>query len=185
VKNKPTVLFVATTPFAVNAFLRLHMIKLADLFHVVLCVNRHLYKLSPDILSCVEVHHVPFVRKVAPLDDLKSGLQLLALIRRIRPTVIHSITPKAGLLAMVVGYLASVQHRWHTFTGQVWATKHGPVRLILKNLDRLIVFFATQIFADSVSQTRFLSAEGVIQIEQIMVLASTHFAEFRSRPKLP
>ena len=175
-KNKPTVLFVATTPFAVNAFLRLHMLKLADLFHVVLCVNRHLYPLSPDILSCVEVHHVPFVRKVAPLDDLKSGLQLLALIRRVRPTVIHSITPKAGLLAMVVGYLASVPHRWHTFTGQVWATKHGPVRLILKNLDRLIVFFATQIFADSVSQTRFLSAEGVIQIEQIMVLGAGSIA---------
>ncbi len=176
VKNKPTVLFVATTPFAVNAFLRLHMLKLADLFHVVLCVNRHLYALSPDILSCVEVHHVPFVRKVAPLDDLKTGLQLLALIRHVRPHVIHSITPKAGLLAMVVGYLAAVPHRWHTFTGQVWATKRGPVRIILKNLDRLIVFFATQIFADSVSQTRFLSAEGVIQIEQITVLGAGSIA---------
>jgi len=176
VKNKPTVLFVATTPFAVNAFLRLHMLKLADLFHVVLCVNRHLYPLSPDILDCIEVHHVAFVRKIAPADDLKSGLQLLALIRRIRPHVIHSITPKAGLLAMVAGYLASVQHRWHTFTGQVWATKHGPLRLILKNLDRLTVFFATKIFADSVSQTLFLSAEAVIQLEQITVLGAGSIA---------
>ena len=175
-KNKPTVLFVATTPFAVNAFLRLHMLKLSEFFHVVLCVNRHLYPLSPDILDCVEVHHVPFVRKVAPLDDLKSALQLLALIRRIRPQVIHSITPKAGLLAMVSGYLASVQHRWHTFTGQVWATKLGPVRLILKNVDRLIVFFATKIFADSVSQTRFLSLEAVIKIDKITVLGAGSIA---------
>jgi lipopolysaccharide/colanic/teichoic acid biosynthesis glycosyltransferase len=163
------------------------MLKLAESFHVVLCVNRHVYPLSPDILGCVEVHHVPFVRKVAPLDDLKSALQLLALIRRIRPQVIHSITPKAGLLAMVSGYLASVQYRWHTFTGQVWATKHGPVRLILKNFDRLIVFFATKIFTDSVSQTRFLSSEAVIQMDQITVLGAGSIAGVdinRYRPNL-
>ena len=185
--NKPTVLFVATTPFAVNAFLRLHMLKLAEFFHVVLCVNRHLYPLSPDIPGCVEVHHVPFVRKIALLDDLKSALHLLALIRRIRPQVIHSITPKAGLLAMVAGYVASVQHRWHTFTGQVWATKHGPLRLILKNLDRVTVLFATKIFADSLSQTRFLSSESVIPLEQITVLGAGSIAgvdinRFQSNP---
>ena len=77
---------------------------------------------------------------------------------------------------MVAGYLASVQHRWHTFTGQVWATKHGPLRLILKSLDRLTVFFATKIFADSVSQTLFLSAEAVIQLEQITVLGAGSIA---------
>ena len=176
VNNKPTVLFVATTPFAVNAFLRLHMLKLSEFFHVVLCVNRHLYPLSPDILGCVEVHHVPFVRKIAPLGDLKSALQLFVLIRRIRPQIIHSITPKAGLLAMVGGYLAFVQHRWHTFTGQVWANKHGPLRLMLKNLDRLTVFFATKIFADSISQTHFLSGEAVIQLEHITVLGAGSIA---------
>ena len=176
VRNKPTVLFVATTPFAVNAFLRLHMLKLADLFHVVLCVNRHSYSLSSDILGCIEVHHVPFVRKIAPLDDLKSALRLWALVRRIRPQIIHSITPKAGLLAMAAGYLNLVPHRWHTFTGQVWSTKTGSVRGVLKNLDRLTVFFATQVFADSVSQARFLSSEAVIQLEQITVLGTGSIA---------
>ena len=163
------------------------MLKLAEFFHVVLCVNRHLYPLSPDIPGCVEVHHVPFVRKIAPLADLKSALHLLALIRRIRPQVIHSITPKAGLLAMVAGYVASVQHRWHTFTGQVWATKHGPLRLILKNLDRVTVLFATKIFADSLSQTRFLSSEAVISLERITVLGAGSIAgvdinRFQSNP---
>ena len=88
---------------------------------------------------------------------------------------------------MVAGYVASVQHRWHTFTGQVWATKHGPLRLILKNLDRVTVLFATKIFADSLSQTRFLSSEAVIPLERITVLGAGSIAgvdinRFQSNP---
>ena len=88
---------------------------------------------------------------------------------------------------MVAGYVASVQHRWHTFTGQVWATKHGPLRFILKNFDRVTVLFATKIFADSLSQTRFLSSESVIPLEQITVLGAGSIAgvdinRFQSNP---
>jgi len=90
--------------------------------------------------------------------------------------VIHSITPKAGLLAMLAGFIAHVPNRWHTFTGQVWATKQGFSRSALKAFDRLIVLLASKVFADSASQCRLLRDEGIVGTGQIGMLGSGSIA---------
>ena len=95
----PTIMFVATTPFAVNAFLASHIAVLSRHWRIVLCTNLEAYELLPSLLSRVEVHHISFARRISLSIDLKSFLQLATLVRQVRPIVIHSITPKAGLLA--------------------------------------------------------------------------------------
>jgi glycosyltransferase involved in cell wall biosynthesis len=137
---------------------------------VVLCTNLDAYKLAPALLNNVEVHHIPFARRVAIGIDLKTLLMLTMLVRQVKPTVIHSITPKAGLLAMLAGLIGRAPNRWHTFTGQVWATKLGFSRSILKAFDQLIVMLATKVFADSASQCRLLQDEGIVQDGQIEIM---------------
>ena len=168
--NVPTVMFVATTPFAVNAFLANHIGALLKIYRVVLCTNLDAYKLAPALLNNVEVHHIPFARRVAIGIDLKTLMMLTVLVRKIKPTVMHSITPKAGLLAMLAGLMGGVPNRWHTFTGQVWATKLGLSRSALKAFDQLIVQLATKVFADSASQCRLLKDERVVRDGQIEIL---------------
>lgn len=174
--NVPTVMFVVTTPFAVNAFLVNHMAALSKEFRIILCTNLDAYKLAPGLLNSLEVHHIPFFRRVSLVTDLKCLLKLTALVRQVRPAVIHSITPKAGLLAMLAGFIGRVPNRWHTFTGQVWATKQGLVRGALKAFDRLIVLLASKVFADSASQCRLLRDEGVVREGQIGMLGSGSIA---------
>jgi len=174
--NMPTVMFVATTPFAVNAFLANHIGALLKTSKVVLCTNLDAYKLAPALLNNVEVHHIPFARRVAIGIDLKTLLMLTMLVRKVKPRVIHSITPKAGLLAMLAGLIGQAPNRWHTFTGQVWATKLGLSRSILKAFDQLIVMLATKVFADSASQCRLLQDEGIVQDGQIEILGSGSIA---------
>jgi glycosyltransferase involved in cell wall biosynthesis len=124
----------------------------------------------------VEVHHIPFERKISLVTDIKSLLKLIALVRQVRPVVIHSITPKAGMLAMLAGLVAGVPNRWHTFTGQVWATRQGFARSALKTLDRLIVLLTSKVFADSASQCRLLRDEWVVRDGQISMLGSGSIA---------
>jgi glycosyltransferase involved in cell wall biosynthesis len=76
--------------------------------------------------------------------------------------VVHTITPKAGLLAQVAAYLAGVPHRLHTFTGQVWVTQHGLAKALLKKIDRFYATCATHILVDSPSQRDFLIEQGVL-----------------------
>lgn len=168
--NLPTVMFVATTPFAVNAFLANHIGALLKIYRVVLCTNLDAYKLAPALLNNVEVHHIPFARRVAIGIDLKTLLTLTILVRKVKPTVVHSITPKAGLLAMLAGLMGGAPNRWHTFTGQVWATKLGLSRSALKAFDQLIVLLASKVLADSASQCRLLQDEGIVREGQIEML---------------
>jgi glycosyltransferase involved in cell wall biosynthesis len=78
--------------------------------------------------------------------------------------------PKTGLLAMIAAWITGVPNRLHTFTGQVWATKHGWKRNALKLFDKLIVLFATHILVDSPSQLAFLVSEGVLSKDKGIVI---------------
>jgi glycosyltransferase involved in cell wall biosynthesis len=93
-------------------------------------------------------------------------------MRRERFDLVHSMTPKAGLLAMVAARVARVPVRLHTFTGQVWATRAGFRRAALKFLDTIIARAATFVLADSHSQRSFLVSEGVVSASKVSVLAN-------------
>lgn len=166
----PLVFMIATTPFAVNAFLENHITTLSRHYKIIVLTNLLAYELAPKILSKVEVRHINFSRKISFLSDIKTLLKLTLLFCKFRPSVIHSITPKAGLLAIAAAFISRTPNRWHTFTGQVWVTREGLIRHILKGLDKLIVSMATRVFADSLSQCRHLENEGVVRIGQISVL---------------
>lgn len=175
-KDVSRIMFVATTPFAVNAFLASHLKSLSKYYEITLCVNLNSYTLSPDLRDFAEVVDIAFARKISPFSDLTSLIRLFSAVSRIRPVAIHSITPKAGLLAMMAGFLARVPNRWHTFTGQVWATKRSLSRHILKAMDRLIIALSTRVFADSGSQCRFLTNERVVTETGISVLGGGSIA---------
>lgn len=68
--------------------------------------------------------------------DLAALASLVRLFRQSRFAAIQSVTPKAGLLSMLAGWLARVPVRIHIFTGQVWATRRGFTRWFLKLMDR-------------------------------------------------
>ncbi len=162
--------FIATTPYAVNPFLKSHLLHLSKFYEVILCVNQNVYPLDDEIKKTIAVHHFDIKRKISFLKDFHALLQLTILFFKLRPNSIHSITPKAGLLAMMAGFMARVPYRFHTFTGQVWASKKSFSRFFLKSLDRIIVIFSTQIFTDSQSQSNFLCSEGVVKLGSAKVL---------------
>lgn len=154
-----SICFVATSPFAVNAFLLEHLHMLSQYFQVTLCVNTDEYPLSRLIDERVQVLHVPIERKISLFNDFLALLRLIEIFRRSDFDVVHSITPKGGALAMLASFLCRVPNRIHTFTGQVWVTRSGVIRSLLKFIDRLIVGWATTVLSDSTSQSRFLERE--------------------------
>ncbi|RXE73130.1 glycosyltransferase family 1 protein, partial [Muribaculaceae bacterium Isolate-013 (NCI)] len=65
---------------------------------------------------------VPMERRMAPLKDLVSLWRLIRVFRSEKPRMVHSITPKAGLLCMMAAWMCRVPVRVHTFTGLVFPT---------------------------------------------------------------
>jgi len=105
--------------------------------------------------------------------DVRALIILCMIIFRLRPDVVHSIMPKAALLAGISGMLCGVPSRIHTFTGQTWARKRGIARFVLILLDRIVVRCCTHCLTDSRSQSEYLRKNGIVKYgRSIPVLAS-------------
>jgi len=112
----------------------------------------------------------PINRKISPVKDFLALVYLYKLFRRNRFDLIHSITPKAGLLSMISSTFAQIPIRVHTFTGQVWTTRTGVSRAILKMADKIIALLATKVLVDSFSQRSFLIENNIITEKNSLVL---------------
>jgi glycosyltransferase involved in cell wall biosynthesis len=91
---------------------------------------------------------VPMERKISPFKDLVSLFRLIRLFHREKPWMVHSLTPKAGLLAMTAAWICRVPVRIHMFTGLVFPTTTGLKQKILMATDSITCACATNILPE-------------------------------------
>lgn len=96
----------------------------------------------------VKINSIEMAREISPLQDLRSLYSLYRYFKQEKPDIIHSITPKAGLLSMIAGKLAGVPIRMHTFTGLIFPTRTGFMQKVLIQMDRLLCSCATHIYPE-------------------------------------
>jgi glycosyltransferase involved in cell wall biosynthesis len=127
-----------------------------------------------EIAKSLKMHYRPIkmARKVEPFHDLRTLIILTRLLRRKRFDIIHSSTPKAGLLTALAGALARAPVRIHTFTGQVWVGMQGVTRKIMVFCDWIIGHLNTHCYADSESQRNFLVNERLVAASKLSVLGA-------------
>lgn len=168
---KKKVCFIAAIESTVKAFLLDHIRIMDCYFDVSLAVNtRNTSFLKPYGIE-TPVIPVGIVREISFFTDLRALFELWLLFRKERYDVIHSVTPKAGLLSMLAGIFSGIPIRIHTFTGQVWVTRKGPGRWVLKTADRILAACATHVLVDSQSQRTFLIEQGVVSGRGAHVIA--------------
>ncbi len=124
---------------------------------------------------------VEIPRKISLAKDLRALYALYRLFKERRFDIVHSTTPKAGLLCALAGSLARVPVRMHTFTGQPWVGLSGLKKQLSKSSDRLIGWLNTRCFADSESQRRFIVEQNVVVPDRIDVLGSGSLAGINLR----
>lgn len=123
-------------------------------------------------------HFLAVARRPNPLLDLLTCLQLFKLFFNERFDILHTATPKASLLGSLLGWMAGIPIRLHTFTGQVWQVRTGLMRTLLKASDRLVISLNTRCYADSASQVRFLESERVAKPGEVLVLGEGSLSGF-------
>lgn len=96
----------------------------------------------------VKTHAIEMYRRMSPIKDMKSLWQLIRVFRKEKPYMVHSMTPKAGLLCMLAAWWTRVPVRLHTFTGLVWPTETGLKKKLLMFTDKITCFCATHIIPE-------------------------------------
>ena len=122
---RPRICYVVSSEITVKAFLLEHIRAAAERHDVTVLAHTQDRGALRALGVPVDITPVAIERRIAPLADLAALFALIGLFRRSRFDLVHSVTPKAGLLAALAGAAARVPVRIHTFTGQVWATREG------------------------------------------------------------
>ena len=120
--------------------------------------------------SGVLMHGVAMKRQMSPFSDLISQVLVWRLLRRLRPDIVHTHTPKAGLLGMIAASLAGVKVRIYTMNGLVLMTRRGWRRWLLTFTETLACARATDVFCISHSLRKVAVDLGVCPAGKIRTL---------------
>lgn len=120
----------------------------------------------------VPVHGIAMPRRVSPLGDAASLARLTALLARLQPDLVHSHTPKGGLLGTIAATLAGVKKRIYHMRGLPLMTATGTQRKILTATERTSCTLATRVLAVSGSLRDYAVEEGLCSPSKIQVLGS-------------
>lgn len=187
--KKPKILIVAAIPMTIKMFLLGYVSVLAERYDVtVVCSGEGSDSLT-KLLPRVRFKVIDIKRRIDLRSDMNALKCLVGFMRSENFDMIHSVTPKAGLLAQLAGWLCGVRTRLHTFTGQVWVTQKGFKRKLLKWCDLIVAACATNLLADSVSQKEFLICERIVNPKKIGVIGAgsisgVDLARFRPDPNV-
>ena len=88
-------------------------------------------------------------RKITPLQDLRCLIQLIRFLREEKPHIIHSHTPKAGIIGMLAAFIARIPVRMHTVAGLPLMEAKGLKKRILYAVERLTYRCATHVYPNS------------------------------------
>lgn len=174
---KRKIAFVVAIPMTATAFLMDHIAALQVYYEVhLICNFPNEDSKKPFEEVGIICHTAPILRDINLIGDLKGLFALRKLFKKEKFECVHSVTPKAGLLTACAGWLARVPHRVHIFTGQVWATRKGAMRTMLKMMDRMIALLDTNLLVDGEGQRRFLIENGVLSEKNSSVPANGSIA---------
>ncbi len=139
------ILRISTIPKSLNTFCRgqLHMI--SEHYEVVAVSSPGQELEMIKNREGVRIIAVPMERHISLWRDMKSLVKMIGVMRREKPDIVHSLTPKAGLLSMLSAWITRVPVRMHTYTGLVFPTATGMKQRVLILMDKLLCRCATYI----------------------------------------
>lgn len=164
---KKSIALVVTTPLSFNVFYKNHIVFLKEFYKVTLIAN---FNLDICTIEGVKKIHIDIERRPNLVQDIKALFQLIKIFKQEKFCLVHSTTPKAGLLTQIAARFVGVKVRLHTFTGQVWASKTGMKRETLKWIDRIIGYLPTHLLTDSQSQKDVLENEKIVPRDKVEIL---------------
>lgn len=167
---RPKICVVSTTPLTIHFFLKSHLRALSEFSDVVLALNPGNDPYTPDLQLPVRTVPISIKRDIALFADIRALKQLYKLFRREKPDIVWAVTPKGGLLGMLAAWIAGVKCRVFIFQGEVWASKVGPMRWILKLADKVCAYCATKLLAVSFTERLLLEQEKIVPVGSVQVL---------------
>jgi len=113
---------------------------------------------------------IPFTRKITPIHDLICIWKLYQLFKREKPDIVHTHTPKAGLLGMIAAKLSGQKIRIHTLAGIPYMATKGAKKGILVKAEKWTYSYATEVWPNSRGLKSFVIEENLCSSDKLRVI---------------
>jgi glycosyltransferase involved in cell wall biosynthesis len=167
----PKLIRITTSPLSLHSLLSNQMRYMKEHGFDVIMVSSN-GKEWPELLKNEGCEHriVPMAREIAPFKDLVSLWRLYRLFRKEKPDIVHSHTPKAGLLAMLAAKFARVKIRVHTIAGLRFMTAKGFKRKLLVFMEKLTGKAAHYVWPNSYSLLNYIQQHKLVKESKLSVI---------------
>lgn len=139
---------VSTVAVSLDILLRGQLSFLKNYFNVIAISGNDEHLKNVSQREKVKTIAITISRKISIINDIISLIKLYFIFKKEKPQIVHSITPKAGLLSMLAARLVGVPIRIHTFTGLIFPYRTGVMFHLLKLMDRITCRMATHIIPE-------------------------------------
>lgn len=173
--EKKKILIVTTTAMTIATILKGQPKYLNENLNVSIAAAGKEYFPDVELNESIRPHYVPMTRGINPLFDIYSLFIMIRLLLNFQPDLIHSYTPKAGLISMLAAWICRVPIRIHTFTGLIFPSQSGYKKKILKLVDMLICACATVVIPEGEGVKNELLVNNVTQ-KKLSVLGKGNIA---------
>lgn len=167
----PKLIRITTSPLSLHSLLSNQMKYMKEHgFDVIMVSSKG--KEWPQLIQNEGCAHriVPMAREIAPFKDLVSLWRLYRLFRKEKPDIVHSHTPKAGLLAMLAAKFAGVRIRIHTIAGLRFMTSTGFKRKLLVFMEKLTGKAAQHVWPNSYSLLSYVKQHKLVKNKKLSVI---------------
>ena len=118
----------------------------------------------------VKTFWVGLTRAITPFQDLKALMRLYNYFKTVKPLIVHTHTPKAGVIGMLAGKMAGVPIRLHTVAGLPLMETRGVKRAILDKVEKITYACATKVYPNSYELKKIILDFGFTNKSKLKVL---------------
>ncbi len=170
--HKLKLIRITTVPISLEKLLEGQLAYMKDYFEVIAISAEKDRLAAYGKGEGVAVFHLELTRKITPIADLKAVYKLYKFLKKEKPAIVHTHTPKAGIVGMMAAWLARVPNRLHTVAGLPLMEAKGVKRKILNTVEKSTYGFATKVYPNSKGLYNFITSEKLTKPSKLSIIGN-------------
>lgn len=163
---------ITTVPISLHKLLK-GQLKFMRAYYDVIAVSSY-----SDLLRMVgdnegiQIKGVEMTREITLGKDVKALWEMYKFLRKEKPLIVHTHTPKAGIVGMMAAWFARVPVRLHTVAGLPLMESTGIKRQLLNAVEKITYSFATKVYPNSYGLRDFIVSEKLCNAKKLKVIGN-------------